>query len=213
MKKLDIIGKRYGRLVAVKEVAPFVRNNGKTRRQIVCRCDCGASTTVHVESLRSGNTKSCGCYNIDKIKERSTIHGKRHSPEYNTWSAMKQRCGNKKNKKYHWYGGRGIAVCPEWNDSFATFLADMGEKPTDIHTIDRIDNNKDYCKENCRWATRKEQAQNRRSSVKISHNGETMLSSEWSERLGAKSQVVSDRLRRGWSIEQSVATPLFKTPK
>jgi len=127
------------------------------------------------------------------------MHGK-ISPTYHTWTGMKDRCGNRKNKRFHRYGARGISVCDRW-ESFENFLADMGEKPPGM-SLDRIDNNGNYCPENCRWATGKQQARNKSNNTLMTHAGKTQTMQEWSEELGITSSTISWRLQRGWSDEQ-----------
>lgn len=153
--------------------------------------------------LKSGNTMSCGCYK----SEQAASHGMSDSSEYKIWDAMLQRCGNPKTQKYTAYGGRGITVCAEWS-SFEQFYKDMGPRPSKDHSIDRIDNNGNYCKENCRWATRKEQQNNKRSNRMLTCKGETHTLTQWAAELGISLDGLRWRLKQGWSDEDAVTIPV-----
>jgi len=133
-------------------------------------------------------------------------HGKYKTPEHKAWENMRNRCNAKNSPRYKDWGGRGITICEEWDnkDGFINFLNDMGEKPSPNHTLDRIDNNKGYSKENCRWATTKEQAKNRRSNRILTANGYTFTMVEWCERLDINKVTLSSRLRRGWSVDEAI---------
>jgi len=159
MKKIElekIIGKKFGKLTALKEVSMIGRH-----RVFQCKCDCGHKKIAKLQYLRNGDTKSCGCSNKTRsIKHGIFVNGKKATKEYRIWASMIQRCENSNDKSYKYYGKRGITVCKKWHD-FRNFIKDMGIKPKG-KSIDRIDNNGNYCLSNCRWATMKEQSVNKR---------------------------------------------------
>ena len=126
-----------------------------------------------------------------------------NTPEYRAWASMKRRCNNPNVNNFHNYGGRGISVCERWS-IFENFYDDMGKKPSSNHTLDRNDNDKDYSLENCKWATRKEQADNRRNNVNIELNGETHNQIDWSRRLGLADATVKMRIRRGMTPIEAI---------
>lgn len=188
---IDLTGKVFGRLKVISR--PPNTSGGKAKWE--CLCKCGTVTVAISENLRNGRTKSCGCWNIEALSKRSKTHGMSKSHTYMIWIAMKQRCGNTNSKDYKDYGYRGIKVCDEWH-IFEEFLADMGEKP-DCMSLDRKDVNGDYCKDNCRWATTEEQANNTRQNINITHNGKTMTLSQWSKELCLNYGTISNRYRKG----------------
>ena len=207
-KVKDLIGLRFDRLTVIS------RENNATRGRTrwLCKCDCGKYIVVLGDSLRSGNTKSCGCLNIDKIIERNTSHGKKDTKIYNTWKNMKQRCYNSKNKSYKDYGKREIGICKEWKDNFQLFYEWSIQNGYDEKlTIDRIDNNKDYSPNNCRWVNRKVQNNNTRRNHYIEYNGKQFTLAQ----LAREYNINYDTLRRrinnyGWNIEKAVNYGLIK---
>lgn len=170
-KSLDLTGQRFDRLRVVRLGPHWRKPNGFTVRRWECICDCGKSSLVATYRLRGGKTKSCGCYNIECVVKRSTIHGFARrgllAPGYETWQNMKQRCLNPAHPYYSDYGGRGITVYPKWVDSFEEFLQDMGPPPPEKPSLDRIDNNKGYYPGNCRWADAKTQTNNTRRNLMV----------------------------------------------
>jgi len=203
-KIANVPGQRFGLLTIIKRVA----NNKWGRACWLCLCDCGNEVISSSDDLNRGDTKSCGCTRILHGHNRRT----NKSQSYRAWDSMIQRCTNSKNKSYHRYGGRGITVCQRWMQ-FEYFIQDMGEPPTDGYTLDKIDNNDNYYKENCRWATMKEQARNRRNNKMLSHKGTTMCLTAWAEKLGVRKDILSWRLNYGWSTEKTLTTPVQKYKK
>ena len=202
MKALDLTGQIFGRLTVVSRAENSKR--GKARWD--CRCECGGVTTTTGEYLRSGHTKSCGCFNLEAIANRSKIHGMSRTAEYRTWTHLKGRAINPNDAAAKHYRDRGIEVCPQWRNSFDAFYRDMGPRPSLEHSIDRIDNSKGYFKENCRWATPKEQARNKRNNYLIEFNGQTRCIAEWSELLGIPYNRLHWRIASGWSVQRALTT-------
>jgi len=200
-KFIDLTGQRFGRLTVIKRVYPF-----PTRTYWECKCDCGNIITVVSPCLISGHTKSCGCYQIQQTKKSNTKHGMRHSRIYAIWCHMKSRCNNKNDGKYYDYGARGIKVCNKWL-KFEGFYEDMGSTYKDDLTIDRIDFNGNYCKENCRWATISEQENNKSNNHLITFNGETDTMMNMSKKYHLTYSTLKHRIQRGWNIKEALTTP------
>ena len=208
MKQLNLTGKRFGKLVVIKTA-------GKTKNGAYlwqCKCDCGNEIIANVGNLKNGHTKSCGCLRVDRCKTNFTKHGLEHTRLYGIWSDMRLRCYDEKNIAYHRYGGRGITICDEWkNDVKAFYGWATANGYKDSLTIDRIDNDGNYCPENCRWATVKEQASNRRSNIFVTHNGKTQTMKEWANEVGIPYKVVWARMQKlGWSAERALTDPVKK---
>lgn len=181
----------------------------KTALHWVCRCDCGNIRIMVYSALKLGNRKSCGCRKGELIsRQKKGVHGCAEMPEYNSWRGMCERCTNPSHSAYRNYGGRGIKIDERWLGvgGFKTFLADMGPMPSRKHSIDRIDNDGDYCPENCRWATRTQQNRNSRKVVKLTHNGVTMCIQEWAEHLGVSRIAMQKRIKK-WGLERALSEP------
>lgn len=193
----DLTGQRFGRLTVLE----FVPTEGRISYW-KCKCDCGNETVVQAMSLKSGNTRSCGCLckeiNCKRTTNRNTTHGKSHTRLYNIWKLMKSRCLKKTNKRYKDYGGRGITVCDKWQNNFQAFYDwAMSNGYDDSLTIDRIDNNGNYEPLNCRWADTKTQVRNSRHNIMVKYNGEKICLTEAAEKSGINHNTLIDRYRHG----------------
>lgn len=195
-KAINIAGQRFGRLTVIERV-----ESPRAQAQWRCVCDCGKETVVRSQDLRNGHTKSCGCYGLEVSASHTpsfSTHKESRSRLYRVWIGMKGRCNNCKNKAYSYYGGRGIKVCQDWDESYALFrdwaLANGYQENL---TIDRIDVNGNYCPENCRWVSMKVQMNNTRANRRITLNGETKTMAEWSESTGLSYETIRNRTIKG----------------
>ena len=204
-RRKDITGQRFCRYIAVRYHGMVGSSS-----QWLCRCDCGNERYVFLSSLVSGGPKSCGCLAAELKSKRTITHGHsvgdKKSREYMSWSSMKERCNNAKSTSYCNYGGRGIAVCPEWSD-FEVFLSEMGARPPN-HSLERLNYNLGYFKKNCVWATTNIQCNNKRNNHYCLVNGERKTISQLSHEYGIKSVTILARLRRGWTIERAITHPV-----
>lgn len=186
----EIIGQKFGILTAVEVV-------GKNRRGplVKCACDCGGTKTVNAKDLRNGNNKSCGCIH--------RTHGLTGTRPYRAWQNMKKRCDNPTNKSFKNYGGRGIKYCDKW-ETFEGFWEDMQEGYADNLTLDRIDVQGNYSKENCRWAGKLIQANNTTTNHLITYDGETMSQADFARKYGVDYELFRHRMKKGWSVEEAM---------
>lgn len=199
---LDLTRERFGRWAVV---SLSKTNTHKTYWN--CKCDCGTEKEVRADHLVNGCSLSCGCLS----KEKATTHGKSKTRIYKIWLQMRRRCYDSNQKNYELYGGRGITVCDEWEHDFMTFYnwAMINGYKEDL-TLDRIDVNGNYCPENCRWATKKVQANNRRNNHLITHNGETHTVAEWSEIANIPYVTLEHRINAGWNTHDALTTPIIE---
>ena len=211
-KFIDLTGQIFNGVQVVSRADDKTSSAGRTFTAWSCVCKCGKPFTTITNSLMSGKTKSCGCSRIGNpgtTKHGQSGGGRRgvRSKEYRAWAHMNERCNNPNHKNFAHYGGRGISVCDRWKE-FSLFLSDMGSAPTPQHTLDRIDNDKNYSPDNCRWATQTEQVRNRRNTKLVTCDGVTLPVQEWSEKVGVRVGLIKDRLRLGWAPEDAVFTPV-----
>lgn len=210
MRKTVSVGDRFGRLTV--SGMPFRVRRNFIETNVVCRCDCGNADIFNLANLRNGHAKCCGCLRVDAPKTANRTHGGRHRPEYRIWSHMKYRCENPKCERFPHYGGRGITVCDRWRNDFSAFFEDMGPRPSNKHSIDRIDNDGNYEPGNCRWLLTKAQGRNQRTNRHITVRGKTRTLAEWSQRSGIGAATIHRRLKAGWTAEKAVRTPVKRLP-
>lgn len=196
------IGNKYGKLKVL-----YIYGKAKNRQIIwLCQCECGNYSRVRGDGLRNGKVLSCGCYGrLQRIKSITT-HNFSKSPEFLSWTSMKSRCNNSNDAMFYLYGGRGIKVCHEWENSFEQFYKDMGCRPSKKYSIERINNNKGYFKLNCKWTTPYYQSRNKRTNRMITFNNESLLLCDWAKKC--KISVPALRIRlESWTLQQALLTP------
>lgn len=202
---IDLTGYTFTNLKVIKRHYP---NTSSGDARWVCSCVCGNITHPTGSALRKGRTKGCGCTVGIQASHRERTHGRSKTPEYSVWCSIKQRCHNPNYAHFKHYGAKGITVSKEWLNSFETFYKDMGKRPEGKYSIDRKDNDKGYCKDNCRWATKSEQANNYTNNVRIHYMGETLTAAQWVDRLGVVPRhTVYYRIKAGWSGADAITIP------
>lgn len=203
---VDLTGQRFGRWTVLSRA----ENDHLGRSRWHVECDCGSVDIRSSNTLRTGNSQSCGCFRIDQIKKANTTHGHtvgEKTPEYKSWAHMLNRCRNPRDPQFSDYGGRGIVVCERWLQ-FENFLADMGLRP-EGGSIERVNNEGDYCPANCKWATQKEQQANKRSSRPITFRGVTQSIESWAAELGLSYEGMVYRLNT-MPLEQALTMPIVE---
>lgn len=208
-KFIDLSGQRYGKLVVIERTDDRRTEGGQSIIHWTCLCDCGVIKAIRGTSLKIGRTSSCGCLHKELASEARTTHGKSKKRVYRIYHHMKERCYSPKDKRFSDYGGRGIAICREWKDSFESFYSwAMDNGYQDDLSIDRIDNDGNYEPSNCRWVTSIEQGRNKRTTRNLTLNGETKALSGWAEQYGIPPGRLWGRLRAGWKLEDALTKPI-----
>ena len=189
----DLSGKKFNYLT-VMSITNERTASGSVKW--LCICDCGRECVVVGTRLKSGLTRSCGCYQREALLKSITTHGQSDTPEYKVWSAIKQRCYNPNCEEYHNYGARGISMCDRWLNSFENFLADVGFRPSEELSLDRKDNDGIYEPANCRWAVGEVQQSNKRNNRWIEYDGKTMILGAWARYIGLRSGTLYKYLKK-----------------
>lgn len=194
-KLINLLGQKFGKLTVVA----FHGQDAKGNSLWLCKCDCGNDYIGVGAQIKRLHSKSCGCIQVSAAQEASRTHGMTGTPTYQSWLNLKTRCLNPNREQWNDYGGRGITVCQRWLDSFEAFYADVGERPSVQHTIERKDTNGNYEPGNCVWATRQEQNRNRRDNRKITVDGVTKCAAQWAEEKGINVETLVKRVQVGTS--------------
>lgn len=200
----DLTGQTFGRLTALGIVE-------RRNRTIVwlCACECGINAPVRGGCLTRGDTQSCGCLQQERAYKSAYRHGRAHTPIYNVWCSMRARCKNPKVKSFAGYGAKGITVCERWQ-TFENFLHDMGERPSPKHEIERVDGTKGYFPDNCIWATRETQANNKSTNHILTFQGKSQSIAMWARELHLTYPTIKMRIRNGWGTELALSTPRLR---
>lgn len=190
------------------QVGSKFRTDRHSHYSAVFECSCGRRVVLFIQAVAKGQSECRICQSKTAGSQRAVhgfaVRGEKPCPEYSVWQQMRARCQNPNHKRWAFYGGRGISVCPTWND-FSVFLSDMGSRP-DNTSLDRIDNNGPYSKDNCRWVSQHAQMRNTRVNNMLTLNDETLCVTDWAARIGVSPTTITQRLKYGWSIEEALST-------
>ena len=202
----DLAGLRFGRLTVLCPGAPVPRKDGRGNRATwVCLCDCGTEKTVRTDRLKDGKIQSCGCLRAERSNNFRKTHGESGTKLYGVWEQMRNRCYKPNATHFNHYGGRGISVCDEWKDSYIAFRDwAVSNGYQEGLTIERLDNDGNYCPENCAWVTSAAQANNRRSNRRYTYNGETHNLTEWAHIVGVSPKTMFGRIYSGMDFEKAI---------
>jgi len=205
MDASEVIGVKYGMLTVESVDSISVTNYTKA----TCRCECGGTRTTDFKNLKRNPKINCGCTGRKTSTRSKEKHGMRWTPEYNCWLQIMSRCHNEKSDAYPLYGAVGIHVCERWRNSFADFYADMGDRPTPQHSIDRFpDLNGNYSPGNCVWSSKRDQRLHQKRTIFYEFRGESRPMVEWWEMLNLEKTALYQRIvKRSWSVEESISTP------
>lgn len=197
-----LVGETFGKLLVIAFAG--TGTGAKTRSYWKCKCSCGETTVVERWPLISGHTRSCSCLRGGSGR----THGMTGTPEYRSWLGMRKRCYDAKWRCYHRYGGRGIKICKRWED-FSNFFADMGPRPSLKHSLDRLNNDKNYSPSNCRWATPLQQGGNTSRVIFLEHNGKRQSLPDWAREWAIKRTTLRNRIfELNWSVEDALTKPI-----
>jgi hypothetical protein len=201
-QNINETGNVYGRLRVIH------KDSSSSKAYWMCVCECGTYKSIAQNNLRAGKSTSCGCFMREQVSISRTSHGRSRDPIYEIFKGLLARCLNENHHAYNSYGGRGITVCDRWHrdtpNAFENFLEDMGERPSNKHSIDRINNDGDYSPGNCQWANSTAQANNRSSNRNLTYKGSTCTIAQWSLKLGVNAGTISVRKQRGWTDAQAL---------
>lgn len=198
----DLTGMIFGRLT----VNSFAGRNKEGRIMWSCTCSCGTTGVIASgKNLKNGGTQSCGCLQREIRRSSCVAHGGRRTPEYGIWCGIITRCTNTGRNESRNYVARGIGICERWRNSFTAFLEDMGPRPSPKHSVERIDNDREYCPDNCKWATRDVQSRNTRRTKLITHDGVTLCMKDWAKRIGMRYGTLYHYLAHGKTLQEVIA--------